>query len=69
MDPVSWHGVSVAGVSNPIAIHLVVSLLLSMPTQISDEEELTIIDFPQMISVSHANAQEYFERDVECIVR
>lgn len=31
--------------------------------------QITIIDFPQMVSVSHANAQEMFDRDVECIVR
>lgn len=31
--------------------------------------QVTIIDFPQMVSVSHANAQELFDRDVECIVR
>ncbi|GAX73345.1 hypothetical protein CEUSTIGMA_g798.t1 [Chlamydomonas eustigma] len=36
---------------------------------ISDTEELTMIDFPQMVSVSHANAKELFERDVECVVR
>lgn len=26
-----------------------------------------LIDFPQMVSVDHANAQMYFDRDVECI--
>jgi RIO kinase 2 len=26
-----------------------------------------LIDFPQMISIDHPNAREYFERDVECI--
>ncbi|EFN51844.1 hypothetical protein CHLNCDRAFT_27453, partial [Chlorella variabilis] len=36
---------------------------------VNDKEELTLIDFPQMVSVSHPNAQELFERDVECIVR
>lgn len=36
---------------------------------IDDDEQLTLIDFPQMVSVSHANARELFERDVECIVR
>ena len=30
--------------------------------------KVTVIDFPQMVSVSHENAQWYFERDVECIV-
>jgi RIO kinase 2 len=32
-------------------------------------EALTMIDFPQMVSVGHANAKELFERDVDCIVR
>jgi RIO kinase 2 len=36
---------------------------------IDDEEQLTLIDFPQMVSVSHANAEELFDRDVECIIR
>jgi len=36
---------------------------------INDDEELTLIDFPQMVSISHPNAQMYFERDVECIRR
>jgi RIO kinase 2 len=36
---------------------------------ISENEELTLIDFPQMVSISHANAQELFERDVEGVVR
>lgn len=33
------------------------------------DEAITMIDFPQMVSVGHANAQELFDRDVECIVR
>jgi RIO kinase 2 len=36
---------------------------------INEREELTLIDFPQMVSVSHANAEELFKRDVDCIVR
>ncbi|KAL4439723.1 hypothetical protein ABPG75_002724 [Micractinium tetrahymenae] len=36
---------------------------------INEKEELTLIDFPQMVSVGHPNAQELFERDVECIIR
>ncbi|KAF6256260.1 Serine/threonine-protein kinase RIO2 [Scenedesmus sp. NREL 46B-D3] len=36
---------------------------------IDDEETLTLIDFPQMVSVSHANAEELFDRDVQCIIR
>ena len=34
---------------------------------INDEEELTMIDFPQMVSTSHRNAAYYFNRDVECL--
>ena len=30
--------------------------------------KITVIDFPQMVSISHFNAQWYFERDVECVV-
>lgn len=36
---------------------------------INDEETVTCIDFPQMVSTSHANAEELYERDVQCIVR
>lgn len=34
---------------------------------IDDEENVTMIDFPQMVSTSHLNAEYYFNRDVECI--
>ncbi|EFA80111.1 putative protein serine/threonine kinase [Heterostelium album PN500] len=34
---------------------------------ISDDEEITLIDFPQMVSTSHLNAEYYFDRDVNCI--
>lgn len=37
--------------------------------QVDDEDEVTIIDFPQMVSVAHPNAQELFDRDAECVVR
>ena len=33
----------------------------------NDEEEVFVIDFPQMVSTSHRNADMYFNRDVECI--
>ncbi|GFR41481.1 hypothetical protein Agub_g2172, partial [Astrephomene gubernaculifera] len=36
---------------------------------IDEDEELTLIDFPQMVSVTHANAEELFYRDVDCIIR
>jgi RIO kinase 2 len=28
---------------------------------------VTLIDFPQMISIQHINGQDYYERDVQCI--
>jgi len=34
---------------------------------IDDEEQVTLIDFPQMVSTSHINAKYYFDRDVECM--
>ncbi|CAA2992777.1 serine threonine- kinase rio2-like [Olea europaea subsp. europaea] len=36
---------------------------------IDDDEKITMIDFPQMVSVSHRNAKMYFDRDVECIFK
>ncbi|GMN36479.1 hypothetical protein TIFTF001_006061 [Ficus carica] len=36
---------------------------------IDDDEKITMIDFPQMVSVSHPNAQMYFDRDVECVFK
>lgn len=34
---------------------------------LDDKDRVTMIDFPQMISIDHFNAQVYFDRDVECI--
>ncbi|KAL9986200.1 hypothetical protein ACROYT_G000306 [Oculina patagonica] len=34
---------------------------------INDSDKVTVIDFPQMVSISHPNAQWYFDRDVQCI--
>ncbi|KAL6310013.1 RIO1 family-domain-containing protein [Sparassis latifolia] len=34
-----------------------------------DTGEPVVIDFPQMVSTSHMNAEMYFNRDVECIRR
>ena len=31
------------------------------------ECKITLIDFPQMVSTSHKNAEELFDRDVKCI--
>ena len=35
---------------------------------VSDDGEVTVIDFPQMVSTSHADAQYYFDRDVQCVI-
>ena len=48
--------------------HDVLSRKLST-LQIDEEEHLTLIDFPQMVSVGHGNARELFYRDVECVIR
>ncbi|KAM6392215.1 serine/threonine-protein kinase RIO2 [Rhynochetos jubatus] len=34
---------------------------------LDNDDHVTMIDFPQMISTSHANAEWYFDRDVSCI--
>lgn len=34
---------------------------------LTEEEKPIIIDFPQMISIDHAEAETYFNRDVNCI--
>lgn len=34
---------------------------------LSDTDKITLIDFPQMVSTSHVNAEFYFDRDVQCI--
>ncbi|KAM8792732.1 serine/threonine-protein kinase RIO2 [Eudromia elegans] len=34
---------------------------------LDDDDHVTMIDFPQMISTSHPNAEWYFDRDVKCI--
>ncbi|KAM4875441.1 serine/threonine-protein kinase RIO2 [Thomomys bottae] len=34
---------------------------------LDQEDHITMIDFPQMVSTSHPNAEWYFDRDVKCI--
>ncbi|XP_057312012.1 uncharacterized protein LOC130650057 [Hydractinia symbiolongicarpus] len=34
---------------------------------ITEKNKVIVIDFPQMVSTSHENAQMYFDRDVQCI--
>ncbi|KAG0566690.1 hypothetical protein KC19_7G081400 [Ceratodon purpureus] len=36
---------------------------------VDDDENITMIDFPQMVSITHRNAEMYFDRDVECIFK
>lgn len=36
---------------------------------IDDNEAVTMIDFPQMVSVLHRNAEMYFDRDVDCVLK
>ncbi|GHJ87493.1 hypothetical protein NliqN6_3895 [Naganishia liquefaciens] len=34
-----------------------------------EDDEPTVIDFPQMVSIRHENAESFFDRDVQCIRR
>ncbi|EDQ85509.1 uncharacterized protein MONBRDRAFT_38815 [Monosiga brevicollis MX1] len=34
---------------------------------VSEQGDVTVIDFPQMVSTEHENAEYYFDRDVQCI--
>ncbi|XP_016416606.1 serine/threonine-protein kinase RIO2 [Sinocyclocheilus rhinocerous] len=34
---------------------------------LDDNDHVTMIDFPQMVSTSHTNAEWYFDRDVKCV--
>ena len=40
-----------------------------MNGQVDEDCKVTLIDFPQMVSTSHPNSQELFDRDVACITR
>lgn len=44
-------------------------LLLMSSSQVNDKDEVTIIDFPQMVSVAHPNGADLFARDVEGVGR
>lgn len=50
-----------------------IAAALPMPLELLDSGEpkpvVTLIDFPQMISVKHPNAQELYERDLACLRR
>jgi RIO kinase 2 len=48
------------------------NILIEEKTDAETQEvtlEPTVIDFPQMVSIDHANAEYYFDRDVACIKR
>lgn len=34
---------------------------------IDRDEKVTLIDFPQIVHIGHANAEEYFDRDAQCV--
>jgi len=34
---------------------------------VTSEAKVIVIDFPQMVSISHLNARTYFEHDVQCV--
>ena len=34
---------------------------------IEQPDEIVVIDFPQMISINHSEAENYFKRDVQCV--
>lgn len=36
---------------------------------LDEHGNVTLIDFPQMVSTSHANAKELFDRDVNCLIK
>lgn len=36
-------------------------------TMVNEEQKLFVLDFPQMVSVYHKDAQFYFERDQQCV--
>ena len=73
--------VNVKGLSNPEAVYnALIEQIISFAEHglvhgdfnefnlmIAEDESITVIDFPQMTSTSHLNAQFYFERDVRCI--
>jgi RIO kinase 2 len=75
--------VNIKGLSNPETVyHALIQQIINFAEHglvhgdfnefnlmINDQEDITVIDFPQMTSTSHLNAQFYFERDVKCIQR
>lgn len=73
--------VNIKGLSNPEQVyHNLINQIISFAEHglvhgdfnefnlmIAEDESITVIDFPQMTSTTHINAQYYFERDVKCI--
>ena len=40
-----------------------------MPGQVDEACNITLIDFPQMVSTAHVNAEELFDRDAKSVRR
>ena len=55
------------GKPRPLPLCLVHGDFNEFNLMIAEDESITVIDFPQMTSTTHINAQYYFERDVKCI--
>ena len=73
--------VSVKGLSNPETVyHSLIEQIIRFAEHglvhgdfnefnlmIAEDESITVIDFPQMTSTTHINAQHYLEREVKCV--
>lgn len=44
-------------------------MIVCYGAQVDTSDTVTLIDFPQMVSVSHENAQDLFDRDVDCVIK
>lgn len=61
---------TILGIIENLALHgLVHCDLNEFNIIIDDDEKVTVIDFPQMISTQHADAEELFKRDVDGVVK
>lgn len=61
---------TILGVIENLALHgLVHCDLNEFNIILDDDEKVTVIDFPQMVSTQHADAEELFKRDVDGIVK
>ncbi len=61
---------TILGIIENLALHgLVHCDLNEFNIMIDEDEKVTVIDFPQMVSTQHADAEELFDRDVDGIVK